>query len=173
MYALVMWLSVLKPILAWWFHPSYLFSFWTHYLGFQFRKGSDGHGWVHYNTARIFYFTMHYATEICVSIRVSSIYIISLHCLPDFYSLKWYCRLSLPKIPISGGILRGSRRERLLSKFVENECEKIDRLMELYMRWVLICFFISVETYEKRKWQKHGSQYHFKASFSSQFMIYF
>ncbi|KAL5574297.1 hypothetical protein UlMin_023894 [Ulmus minor] len=33
------------------------------------------------------------------------------------------------------GILRGSRRERLLSKFVENECEKIDRLMELYMRY--------------------------------------
>lgn len=35
---------------------------------------------------------------------------------------------------MAGGILRGSRRERLLSKFVENECEKIDRLMELYMR---------------------------------------
>ncbi|KAM5558328.1 hypothetical protein ABKV19_020169 [Rosa sericea] len=34
-----------------------------------------------------------------------------------------------------GGIMRGSRRERLLSKFVENECEKIDRLMELYMRY--------------------------------------
>ncbi|KAK9950616.1 hypothetical protein M0R45_006097 [Rubus argutus] len=34
-----------------------------------------------------------------------------------------------------GGILKGSRRERLLSKFVENECEKIDRLMELYMRY--------------------------------------
>ncbi|KAK9117965.1 hypothetical protein Scep_016058 [Stephania cephalantha] len=34
-----------------------------------------------------------------------------------------------------GGILRGSRRERLLSKFVENECEKVDRLMELYMRY--------------------------------------
>ncbi|WOK94807.1 beta-catenin-like protein 1 [Canna indica] len=34
-----------------------------------------------------------------------------------------------------GGIVRGSRRERLLSKFVENECEKIDRLMELYMRY--------------------------------------
>ncbi|KAH7849247.1 hypothetical protein Vadar_015206 [Vaccinium darrowii] len=34
-----------------------------------------------------------------------------------------------------GGILRGSRKERLLSKFVENECEKIDRLMELYMRY--------------------------------------
>ncbi|KAJ4844699.1 hypothetical protein Tsubulata_020675 [Turnera subulata] len=34
-----------------------------------------------------------------------------------------------------GGILRGSRRERLLGKFVENECEKIDRLMELYMRY--------------------------------------
>ncbi|KAH7534008.1 hypothetical protein FEM48_Zijuj04G0192100 [Ziziphus jujuba var. spinosa] len=33
-----------------------------------------------------------------------------------------------------GGIMRGSRRERLLSKFVENECEKIDRLMELYLR---------------------------------------
>ncbi|WCJ25104.1 Beta-catenin-like protein 1 [Euphorbia peplus] len=33
------------------------------------------------------------------------------------------------------GILRGSRRERLLSKFVENECEKIDRLMELYIRY--------------------------------------
>ncbi|EEF36193.1 conserved hypothetical protein [Ricinus communis] len=34
-----------------------------------------------------------------------------------------------------GGILRGSRRERLLSKFVENECEKIDRLMEIYIRY--------------------------------------
>ncbi|XP_026408021.1 beta-catenin-like protein 1 [Papaver somniferum] len=34
-----------------------------------------------------------------------------------------------------GGIKRGSRRERLLSKFVENECEKIDRLMELYIRY--------------------------------------
>ncbi|XP_074310701.1 uncharacterized protein LOC141646694 [Silene latifolia] len=33
------------------------------------------------------------------------------------------------------GILRGSRRERLLNKFVENECEKIDRLMELYVRY--------------------------------------
>ncbi|KAF3444259.1 hypothetical protein FNV43_RR13949 [Rhamnella rubrinervis] len=33
------------------------------------------------------------------------------------------------------GIMRGSRRERLLSKFVENECEKIDRLMELHMRY--------------------------------------
>ncbi|PKI54441.1 beta-catenin-like protein 1 [Punica granatum] len=33
------------------------------------------------------------------------------------------------------GISRGSRRERLLSKFVENECEKIDRLMELYVRY--------------------------------------
>ncbi|KAL8171286.1 hypothetical protein V2J09_023090 [Rumex salicifolius] len=35
----------------------------------------------------------------------------------------------------AGGILRGSRKERLLSKFVENECEKIDRLMELYVRY--------------------------------------
>lgn len=34
-----------------------------------------------------------------------------------------------------GGISRGSRRDRLLSKFVENEFEKIDRLMELYMRY--------------------------------------
>ncbi|KAJ8753422.1 hypothetical protein K2173_019821 [Erythroxylum novogranatense] len=34
-----------------------------------------------------------------------------------------------------GGILRGSRRDRLLAKFVENEYEKIDRLMELYMRY--------------------------------------
>lgn len=92
---------------------------------------------------------MHYATEICVSIRVSSINIISLDCLPDFYSLKWYCRLSLPKIPISGGILRGSRRERLLSKFVENECEKIDRLMELYMRWV--CLFVSLFLWKHMK----------------------
>lgn len=33
--------------------------------------------------------------------------------------------------------MRGSRRERLLSKFVENEYEKIDRLMELYMRSLL------------------------------------
>ncbi|KAF6174653.1 hypothetical protein GIB67_006305 [Kingdonia uniflora] len=33
------------------------------------------------------------------------------------------------------GILRGSRRDRLLSKFVESEYEKIDRLMELYTRY--------------------------------------
>ncbi|KAA0046223.1 beta-catenin-like protein 1 [Cucumis melo var. makuwa] len=39
----------------------------------------------------------------------------------------------LPTFP--GGILRGTRKERLLSKFVENECEKIDRLMELYLRY--------------------------------------
>lgn len=43
---------------------------------------------------------------------------------------SYLCALSR----VAGGILRGSRRERLLSKFVENECEKIDRLMELYMR---------------------------------------
>ncbi|PWA71668.1 Armadillo-like helical [Artemisia annua] len=34
-----------------------------------------------------------------------------------------------------GGVLRGSRRERLLSKFVENEYEKVERQMELYMRY--------------------------------------
>lgn len=34
-----------------------------------------------------------------------------------------------------GGITKGSRRMRLLGKFVENECEKIDRLMELYTRY--------------------------------------
>lgn len=33
------------------------------------------------------------------------------------------------------GISRGSRRDRLLSKFVENEYEKIDRLVELYVRY--------------------------------------
>ena len=75
------------------------------------------------------------------------------------YTLNWSC----PKKPNSGGISRGSRRERLLSKIVENECEKIDRLMELYMRFVFgiftlikqslkwrfdvvyICFFISID----------------------------
>lgn len=35
-----------------------------------------------------------------------------------------------------GGITKGSRRMRLLGKFVENECEKIDRLMELYTRYI-------------------------------------
>ncbi|TVU27597.1 hypothetical protein EJB05_19090, partial [Eragrostis curvula] len=34
-----------------------------------------------------------------------------------------------------GGITKGSRRMRLLGKFVENECEKIDRLMEFYIRY--------------------------------------
>lgn len=34
-----------------------------------------------------------------------------------------------------GGLTRGSRRERLLGKFMENEFEKIDRLMELYIRY--------------------------------------
>jgi hypothetical protein len=57
--------------------------------------------------------------------------------------MKIRCYLTLLNIFIPGGILRGSRRERLLSKFVENECEKIDRLMELYMRWASICLFIS------------------------------
>lgn len=37
---------------------------------------------------------------------------------------------------LTGGLSRGSRRERLLSKFTENEFEKIDRLMELFLRWV-------------------------------------
>ena len=45
----------------------------------------------------------------------------------------------------AGGILRGSRRDRLLSKFVENECEKIDRLMELYIRSSLaLCFYLLI-----------------------------
>uniref|UniRef100_A0A0D3FCG0 Beta-catenin-like protein 1 N-terminal domain-containing protein n=1 Tax=Oryza barthii TaxID=65489 RepID=A0A0D3FCG0_9ORYZ len=35
----------------------------------------------------------------------------------------------------TGGITKGSRRIRLLGKFVENECEKIDRLMEFYTRY--------------------------------------
>ncbi|RLM79772.1 beta-catenin-like protein [Panicum miliaceum] len=34
-----------------------------------------------------------------------------------------------------GGITKGSRRMRLLGKFVENECEKIDRLMEFCTRY--------------------------------------
>lgn len=52
------------------------------------------------------------------------------------YSLPFsLCDIELQLLYVfPGGILRGSRRERLLSKFVENECEKIDRLMELYIR---------------------------------------
>ncbi|XP_024362971.1 uncharacterized protein [Physcomitrium patens] len=34
-----------------------------------------------------------------------------------------------------GSLTRGSRRERLLNKFMENEFEKVDRLMELYLRY--------------------------------------
>ena len=33
------------------------------------------------------------------------------------------------------GLARGSRRDRLAAKFVENEFEKCDRLMELYARY--------------------------------------
>lgn len=33
------------------------------------------------------------------------------------------------------GLSRGSRKDRLLSKFVESEFEKVDRLMELYIRY--------------------------------------
>lgn len=33
------------------------------------------------------------------------------------------------------GLSRGSRRDRLAAKFVENEFEKCDRLMELYARY--------------------------------------
>lgn len=47
-----------------------------------------------------------------------------------------------------GGITKGSRRMRLLGKFVENECEKIDRLMEFYTRYLwcrkVDCFTSSV-----------------------------
>ncbi|RLN09412.1 hypothetical protein C2845_PM11G21050 [Panicum miliaceum] len=46
-----------------------------------------------------------------------------------FVSHVGYVYLSL------GGITKGSRRMRLLGKFVENECEKIDRLMEFYTRY--------------------------------------
>ncbi|MCO5568835.1 hypothetical protein L7F22_022536 [Adiantum nelumboides] len=35
-----------------------------------------------------------------------------------------------------GGLTRGSRKERLIGKFTENEFEKIDRLMELYVRYM-------------------------------------
>ena len=34
------------------------------------------------------------------------------------------------------GLSRGSRRERVAAKFVENEFEKCDRLMELYNRYL-------------------------------------
>jgi hypothetical protein len=37
-----------------------------------------------------------------------------------------------------GGLTRGSRRERIIGKFTENEFEKVDRLMELYMRYLLL-----------------------------------
>lgn len=33
------------------------------------------------------------------------------------------------------GLARGSRRDRLAAKFVENEFEKCDRLMEIYTRY--------------------------------------
>ena len=33
------------------------------------------------------------------------------------------------------GLARGSRRDRLAAKFVENEFEKCDRLLELYNRY--------------------------------------
>lgn len=53
-------------------------------------------------------------------------------CLVVFICNGYFINLKF--VILTGGILRGSRRERLLSKFVESECEKIDRLMELYMR---------------------------------------
>ena len=34
----------------------------------------------------------------------------------------------------TGGLSRGPRRERLVSKFTENEFEKTDRVMELYLK---------------------------------------
>lgn len=34
-----------------------------------------------------------------------------------------------------GGLSKGARRERLLSKFTESEFEKVDRLMEFYLRY--------------------------------------
>lgn len=34
------------------------------------------------------------------------------------------------------GLSRGSRRDRVAAKFVENEFEKCDRLMELYNRYL-------------------------------------
>ena len=33
------------------------------------------------------------------------------------------------------GLPRGSKRDRVAAKFVENEFEKVDRLMELYSRY--------------------------------------
>lgn len=34
------------------------------------------------------------------------------------------------------GLARGSRRDRVCAKFVENEFEKCDHIMELYTRYV-------------------------------------
>jgi len=59
-------------------------------------------------------------------LNLDSVIVVYIYTISD---IKLKCSVFLP-----GGILRGSRRERLLSKFVENECEKIDRLMELYIR---------------------------------------
>jgi hypothetical protein len=39
-----------------------------------------------------------------------------------------------------GCINKGSRRMRLLGKLVENECGKIDRLMEFYTRKIVLKF---------------------------------
>ena len=49
--------------------------------------------------------------------------------------LRFTC-LNVLETGLVGALSRGSRRERLLSKFMENEFEKIDRLMELYIRFV-------------------------------------
>ena len=46
----------------------------------------------------------------------------------------------------TGGLTRGSRRERIIGKFIENEFEKVDRLMELYMRHALVMFHLFLST---------------------------
>lgn len=35
---------------------------------------------------------------------------------------------------LAGNVTRGSLRDRILSKFVEREYEKVDRLMELFIK---------------------------------------
>ena len=46
------------------------------------------------------------------------------------------------------GLSRGSRRDRVAAKFVENEFEKCDRLMELYNRYKVKVVSEQVSSFE-------------------------
>lgn len=53
---------------------------------------------------------------------------------------------------------KGSQKQRLLSKFIENDFEKVDRLMELHLKYLQKVEVIDREIEEQKKFKRPGDE---------------